>query len=134
MEHLAAERRKASGSNQVGVGRRAPCGNSDAAGTGLSRMKDWASRLLRKWSWASRMLSKSRVALICCSSWENWDSSTSTWWPRAGSASHQVAQMEQNCMVCFGHIKKSRDRVCHCQRLDTRAGLGYWCFFRSERF
>lgn len=46
--------------------------------TGFRRMKDWASRLLRKWSWASLMLSKSLVELICWSSWENWDSNTST--------------------------------------------------------
>lgn len=36
--------------------------------TGFRRMKDWASRLLRKWSWARRMLSKSLVELICWSS------------------------------------------------------------------
>lgn len=48
--------------------------------TGFRRMKDWANKLLRKWSWASRILSKSLVAFICCRSCENWDSSTSTWW------------------------------------------------------
>ena len=53
--------------------------SAGAVCTGFRRMKDWASRLLRKWSWASRMLSKSLVELICWSSWENWDSSTSTY-------------------------------------------------------
>lgn len=55
-------------------------------------MKDWASKLLRKWSWANRMLSKSRVELIWWSSCENWDSSTSTW--------QTVTQITAACIFC----------------------------------
>lgn len=53
------------------LGREEPVGPGDGSEeegggpTGFRRMKDWASRLLRKWSWASRMLSKSLVELIC---------------------------------------------------------------------
>ncbi len=76
--------------------------------TGLSRMKDCARRLLRKWSWANRMLSKSRVALICCKSCENWDSRTSTW-----RTMKEIPQIYSMCVVCKLRGSKIYDSSCN---------------------
>lgn len=100
--------------------------------TGLRRMKDWASRLLRKWSWASLMLSKSLVELICCSSWENWDSRTSTWRQTTGKLLAENVTLHLQMSFKVNMLKFLTYILISDRRLPAKTERAKICWHRSS--